>query len=72
MILDTKEQIASFRLSMLCQALRLEMLGMKRRGRSVYSIVKDEFNLKGNRESVYLQLLALMKQSIVEDRKNLN
>ena len=34
-------------------ALKLEMLGMKRRGRSVYSIIKEEFGLKGNRQKVY-------------------
>jgi hypothetical protein len=72
MILDTKAQIDSFRLSMLCHALRLEMLGMKRRGQSVYSIVKSEFGLKGDRDSVYRQLLALRDKSVIEARKNLN
>ena len=34
-------------------ALKLETLGMNRRGQSVYSIVKKEFNLKGNKKKVY-------------------
>ena len=33
-------------------ALVLEMQGMKRRGRSAYSIIKEEFGLKGNRQKV--------------------
>ncbi len=44
--------IARFRLIALKGALKLEILGMKRRGRSAYSIIKQEFGLKGSRESV--------------------
>ena len=72
MILETNAQIDYFKLSMLCHALRLEMLGMKRRGRSVYSIVKSELGLKGDRDSVYRQLLALRDKSMIEARKTLN
>jgi len=36
--------------------LKLEVLGMKRRGRSVYAIVKDEFGLRGNKKRVLEQL----------------
>lgn len=72
MILDTKPQIDLFRLSMLCHALRLEMLGMKRHGRSVYSIVKEEFGFKGNKENVYNQLVTLTKLKMHEARKEIN
>ena len=41
------------RLFVLKHALKVEMLGMKRRGRSVYSIIKEEFNLQGSRQKVY-------------------
>lgn len=47
--------IEVYRLKVLLSALKLEVLGMKRRGPSVYSIVKREFNLKGSRQSVYEQ-----------------
>ena len=50
------ENINMFRLITLKHALKLEMLGMKRRGQSVYSIVKEEFGLKGNKQKVYNQL----------------
>jgi len=47
--------IDSYRLKTLLSALKLETLGMKRRGKSVYSIIKQEFNLKGNKQKVYNQ-----------------
>lgn len=47
--------IEVYRAKVLLSALKLEVLGMKRRGPSVYSIVKREFNLKGSRQSVYEQ-----------------
>lgn len=39
-------------------ALRLEILGMHRRGRSVYSIIKQELGFKGTKQRVLEQLLA--------------
>ena len=51
----TGENIDLFRMSILEKALTLELLGMKGRGRSAYSVIKSEFGLKGNRQSVYDQ-----------------
>lgn len=45
--------IEKYRLKTLLSALKLETLGMKRSGKSIYSIVKQEFNLKGNKKKVY-------------------
>jgi hypothetical protein len=60
-VLLTGPQIDRFRIKVLLSGLKLEMLGMKRsRGPSVYSIIKTEFGLKGNRQSVYNQLDALL------------
>jgi len=53
---DSAEGIAGFRMRSLRGALKLEILGMKRRGRSVYSIVKEEFGFKGNKQKVLQQL----------------
>ena len=50
------ENINMFRLITLKHALKLETLGMKRGGRSVYAIVKEEFGLKGSKQKVYEQL----------------
>ena len=44
------------RIAVLVGALKLEVLGMKRRERSVYAIVKDEFGLRGNKKRVLEQL----------------
>ena len=46
------------------KSLKLELLGMKRRGQSAYSIVKQQYGLKGNREKVYNQLLDLKNQML--------
>ena len=47
-----------YRLCTLKSALKLEILGMKRRGQSVYSIIKNEFGLKGNKQRVFEQFSA--------------
>ena len=65
MTILTGSDIDLFRMSVLEKALRLELLGMKSRGRSAYSIIKSEFGLKGNRQSVYDQFVAYRK-SIIE------
>ncbi len=57
-----KDKIAWFRLLSLRQALKLEMVGMKRRGRSAYSIIKSEFGLKGSRQSVLEQFEKLLRE----------
>ncbi len=62
-VLDTPEQIAQFRLNTLHKMLKLEMLGMKRRGQSAYSIVKQETGLKGSKQKVYDQLTEILKQN---------
>ena len=60
----TPEQISFFRLVALKGALKLETLGMKRRGRSAYSIVKEEFGFKGNKKKVLSQLEELIEELI--------
>ncbi len=53
-IADTPEKIELCRMLVLEKMLRLEILGLKMsRGRTVYSVIKKEFNLKGSRQKVY-------------------
>ena len=59
-VLDTPEQINHFRLLTLRQMLKLELLGMSRRGRSAYAIIKEELGLKGSKQSVFDQLSAIL------------
>ena len=63
MLLDNAEQIAEFRLRTLHKMLKLETLGMTRRGQSAYAIIKAETGLKGSKQKVYDQLTELLKQS---------
>ena len=55
---------ATYRMIALEKALKLELLGMKRRGQSAYSIAKQHYGLKGNREKVYNQLLDLKNKML--------
>ena len=61
-VLDTPEQIEMFRYKTLLRGLRLEMQGLQMsRGRSCYSIIKQEFGLKGNKQKVYDQFKQLLQ-----------
>ena len=48
-----KEKIDAFRARVLLRGLKLEMLGMTRRGQSCYAIIKQEYGLKGSKQKVY-------------------
>jgi hypothetical protein len=56
----TGSAIVDYRAKVLLSALKLECLGMKRNGPSVYSLIKKEFNLKRNKQSVYNQLKSIV------------
>jgi hypothetical protein len=63
-IFDTPDQINLARYITLLRGLKLEIdtgLSMSR-GRTCYSIIKSEFNLKGNKKKVYQQLLKMMRE----------
>jgi hypothetical protein len=62
LVFDTPQAIDGFRTRMLRSALKLEVLGMSRKGQSVYSIVKQEFGFKGSKQKVLDQLLAYIKE----------
>ena len=55
-ILDTPEKITQGRLHILHKMLKLEILGMTRRGQSAYAIIKQETGLKGSKQKVYDEL----------------
>lgn len=68
MMFDTPEGIAFFKLAARSGALKLELAGLKRRGRSAYSICKEVYGLTGNRASVLKQMETLVEASL-ERRK---
>lgn len=59
-ICDTPDKIDAFRLLALKGRLSLEVKGLTCRGRSAYSIVKDEFNLKGSKAKVLAQFKEIL------------
>ena len=59
--LTNPDDIARYRIRTLRSALKLEILGMKRGGESVYSIIKKEFGFTGNRRIVLEQLNTYIK-----------
>lgn len=56
-------EIMHFRMLALRSGLRLEIRGLRRSGRSFYAIIKKEFDLKGNRESVLAQFDEIIEGS---------
>ena len=55
-IITGKDNINLARLLSLKAGLKIEIAGMRvSRGRTCYSIIKDEFNLKGNKQKVLAQ-----------------
>jgi len=63
MLITGKENIDAFRLRTLHKMLKLETLGMTRRGQSAYAIIKQETGLKGSKQKVYDQLTEILKQN---------
>ena len=61
-VLDTPNKIAQFRAKALLSMLNLEIKGMTRRGRTAYSLVKEEYNFKGSKKKVYQQFKELLER----------
>ena len=62
-VISGKENITLFRLLTLRTALKLEIQGMRKHGRSAYAIIKQDFGLKGSRQKVYEQFDKLVEES---------
>ena len=60
-IIDYPEDIDLYSIMTKRSALVMEMKGMKRRGRSAYSIIKEEFGLKGSKQMVFEQLTEIIE-----------
>jgi hypothetical protein len=67
-VVDTPDGIAFFQLCARRGALKLEIAGLKRRGRSAYSICKEVYGLKGSREKVLEQMEAMIQAAQVAKR----
>ena len=65
MTADTPYKIDLLKLLYLRRNLRLEVVGLKGRGRTAYSVLKQELSIKGNRQKVLdqvNQMIQSMKQ----------
>ena len=69
MIADTPDKIEWTRLLYLRYGLRMEVEGLKSRGRSAYSIAKEELGIKGNKQKVLDQVHEMI-QSIKKGEIN--
>ena len=68
MIADTPYKIDLLTLLYLRRNLRLEVVGLKGRGKSAYSIAKQELGVKGNKQKV-LDQVNQMIQSMKEQQQ---
>ncbi len=62
-VIDTPEGIAFVQLCARRGALKLELVGLKRRGRTAYSICREVYGLKGSRLKVLAQLDAMIEEA---------
>ena len=66
MTIVTGPAVEWVRVLSLRRALKLEVLGMRRRGRSVYSIVKEEFGFRGGKQKVLDQLSLYIEKEMTD------
>ena len=64
MIIDNPNHIELYTMMVQKQALKLEIYGMKTRGRSAYVLIKEMYGLKGSKQRVLEQFT-----KIIEDIK---
>ena len=57
------EDILLFRMLSQKAALELEIKGLRKKGRTMYSMIKQEYNLRGSRESVLEQFGNFIKEN---------
>ena len=61
MIIDKPNHIELYRMMLQRQALKLQMKGIRTRGRSAYSMIKEQYGLKGNITKVYTEFTVMIE-----------
>ena len=61
MIIDKPNHIELYRMMVQHQALKLQMKGIKTRGKSAYSLIKEQYGLKGNITKVYTEFTIMIE-----------
>ena len=67
MIIDNPNHIELYRMITQKQALKLELVGLKTRGRTAYSLIKEMYGLKGSKQKVYEQFVKLIEDKKVKE-----
>ena len=67
MIIERPEHIELYRMITQRQALKLEMYGMKTRGRSAYALIKEMYGLKGSKQKVLEQFTRIIEDIKVKE-----
>jgi len=68
-VIDTPEGIAFAQFCARKAALKLEIKGLRRAGRSAYSICKSEYGLKGSRIQVLNKMQAIVDARLASPAK---
>ena len=67
MIIDNPNHIQLYQMVVQKQALKLEIYGLKTRGRSAYSLIKEQYNLKGSKQKVLEQFTKMIEDIKVKE-----
>ena len=67
MIIDNPNHIELYQMMVQKQALKLEIYGMKTRGRSAYALIKEIYNLKGSKQRVLEQFTEIIEYIKVKE-----
>tara|TARA_R100001082_G_C4311506_1_gene136946 strand:+ start:615 stop:824 length:210 start_codon:yes stop_codon:yes gene_type:complete len=67
MIIDNPAHIKLYQMVVQKQALKLEIYGLKTRGRSAYSLIKEQYKLKGNKQKVLEQFTKMIEDIKIKE-----
>jgi|TARA_R100000501_G_C2557909_1_gene69796 hypothetical protein len=67
MIIDNPNHINLYQMMVQKQALKLEIYGMKTRGRSTYVLIKEIYKLKGSKQKVLEQFTKIIEDIKVKE-----
>jgi len=66
-IIDNPNHIELYAMQCQKQALKLEIYGMKTRGRSAYALIKEIYKLKGSKQKVLEQFTRIIEDIKVRE-----
>jgi hypothetical protein len=68
MSMITGKNIGVYQMMVQLSALKMETLGMKRRGTSAFKIIKQTYGLKGTKEKVYEDFKRIVEQAKLDNQ----